>query len=176
MSAFGLISDARARQRRRQIGIVAAMISGVGGGLALTRSGIPNIGSPAITSAQSVAPAAILASAPSMGVACYRHSCDWIGLAVWLRRPALAVTATVAGQPVRLQPSSAYPQPGAKATFVGFLRHYQRVTSIHLETAPGGPTSWNGEAPVPSVQLRIRSSSGVTLDTRLHVPVQPGWG
>jgi hypothetical protein len=161
VSAFGLISDARARQRRRQIGIVAAMISGVGGGLALTRSGIPNIGSPAITSAQSVAPAAILASAPSMGVACYRHSCDWIGLAVWLRRPALAVTATVAGQPVRLQPSSAYPQ---------------RVTSIHLETAPGGPTSWNGEAPVPSVQLRIRSSSGVTLDTRLHVPVQPGWG
>lgn len=190
VSTFGLISDARARQRRRQILIVAAVISaGIAGGRAFIRSGIPLIGSPASASAESVAPAAVLSSAPSMGVACYRHSCDWVGLAVRLRRPAIAVTATVAGQPVRLQPSNAYPRPGAKATFAGFLRHYQRVTSIRLETVPGAPTAWNleenadtqwpwedGEAPLPWVQLRIRSSSGAILVTHLRVPLQPGWG
>jgi len=175
--AFGLISDARARQRRRQIVTVAAVIAaGLGGGLALIRSGSSPIGTPATPAGQSVAPAAVLSSAPYMGVACYRRSCDWVGLAVWLQRPAVAVTATVAGQPVRLQPSSAYPQRGAQATFVGYLRHYQRVTSTRLETIPGGPTSWSGRTPLPWVQLRIRSRSGATLVARLHVPIAAGWG
>ena len=39
---------------------------------------------------------------PSMGVACHVPNwigCDRVGLAVWLRRPAIAVSATIPARP-----------------------------------------------------------------------------
>jgi hypothetical protein len=113
-----------------------------------------------------------------MGVACRLGVCDWVGLAVWLRQPAVAVSATIAGRPMRLVITNAYPRSGARATFVGYLRPFRLVTHAHLAVGPG-PTGWAtslGHVPTPAVQLRIRYRNGSTLVTRLEVPLQPGWG
>jgi hypothetical protein len=101
-----------------------------------------------------------------------------VGLAVWLRQPAVAVRATIAGRPMALEVTTAYPRPGAAAVFVGYLRPYRRVTRAQL-TVGLGPTAWAtnvDRVPMPVVQLRIRYRSGAALLTRLDVPLEPGWG
>jgi hypothetical protein len=175
----GVISDARGRQRRRLIRVVlVAMCVGAGAGLIVGRTQSPPGRPLTISPVRRVAPAAVLAQAPDMGVACRLRACDWIGLAVWLRQPAVAVSATIAGRPMRLDITNAYPRPAARATFVGYLRPFRLVT--HAQLAIGsGPTTWAsslGQWPMPAVQLRIRYRGGSILVTRLEVPLQPGWG
>jgi hypothetical protein len=177
---FGVIAGARARQRRRHVAILAAAIClGVGVGLAAVRSGSPHASAPMVAATANVAPAAVLSRTPVMGVACPRRSCDWVGLAVWLRTPAVAVSATIAGQPIQLEATNAYSRAGAAATFVGFLHRYQRVTSTRLDVGDR-PTTWDVASdvrwPQEEVQLRIRSTSGSLVLTRLRVTLQPGWG
>ena len=113
-----------------------------------------------------------------MGVACrFAPSCDSVGLAVWLRRPAAAVSATIAGHSLRLTVTTAYPRPGARATFVGYLRSYRLITRVPLLVG-AGPTTWDtdGDWPSAHVQLRIDYGHGRIVLTRLDVPLQPGWG
>jgi hypothetical protein len=49
---------------------------------------------------------ALFSESPYMGVACHipnSIACDRIGLTVWLRRPALTVTATISGRSFALE-------------------------------------------------------------------------
>jgi hypothetical protein len=178
-SSASVISDARGHQRRRLIRwALLALCVGAGAGLIVSRTQTAPGGSPTLSSAKRVSPDAVLAQAPDMGVACRLGVCDWVGLAVWLRQPAVAVSATIAGRPMRLVITDAYPRSGARATFVGYLRPYGLVTKAHLSVG-SGPTGWAtglGQEPTPAVQLNIRYRNGSTLTTRLDVPLQSGWG
>ena len=55
-----------------------------------------------------------LPRAPFLGLACHptRYPCHRVGLAVWLRRPAEAVTAMLAGQTVTL-----HTRPGGRGAY-----------------------------------------------------------
>jgi hypothetical protein len=174
-----VISDARGHQRRRLIRwALLALCVGAAAGLILSRTQTTPGGSPTTSAAKRVSPVAVLAQPPGMGVACRLDRCDWVGLAVWLRQPAAAVTATIAGQPMRLVMTSAYPRSGARATFVGYLRPYRLITDARVDVGSGA-TGWAtslGRAPTPAVQLSIRYQNGSTVTTRLEVPLQPGWG
>jgi hypothetical protein len=190
----GVIEEARTRQRRQRTlaagATVAALLAaglaalvgpsglGRGPGDVFGRTPTPPGESPTASPAKRVLPAVALAQPPSMGVACRSGVCDWVGLAVWLRQPAVSVSATIAGRPVRLVMTNAYPRPGARATFVGYLRPFRLVTSARLDVG-SGPTSWAtslGQEPTPAVNLRIRYRNGRTLTTSLDLPLQPGWG
>lgn len=170
----GVISDARGRRRRRLCAIAAVTAcAGIGAGLLLAGTGSP----PAVGRAERVAPGAVLAQAPRAGVACYRHSCDWLGLAVWLRQPAVAVSATIGGHPLALERTHAYPATGARAVFAGFLRPYRLVTHVGLVAGPVAMWDVNSSQwPAATVRLRIVSPDGRILRTRVVVVLQPGWG
>jgi hypothetical protein len=178
-SSASVISDARGHQRRRLIRwVLVAVCVGAVAGLVVSRTQTAPGGSPTASSAKRVSPAAVLAQSPDMGIACHLGACDWVGLAVWLRQPAVAVSATIAGRPMRLVITNAYPRSGARATFVGYLRPYRLVTKAPLSVG-SGPTGWAtglGQGPTPAVQLNIRYRNGSTLTTSLDVPLQPGWG
>jgi hypothetical protein len=61
-----------------------------------------------------------------MAVACHipnSIACDRVGLAVWLRHPALSISATIAGAPLQLNnPDWSGPaRHGRRRMFAGFL-------------------------------------------------------
>jgi hypothetical protein len=179
-ATLGVIEDARGHRRRRRVGAVVlmAICVGVGGGVISERT----LNSPArplgVAAPEHSASAPLLSGAPFMGVAChFARSCDSVGLAVWLRRPAVAVNATIAGHSLKLTATTAYPRPGARATFVGYLRSYRLVTRVPLLVG-AGPTTWDTDRGWPSarVQLRIDYGHGRIVLTRLDLPVEPGWG
>ena len=169
--ALGVIDGARGRQRRR-LSVVAllAIFAAVAFGLGVSRSGNVWIHVPS-----RVAPDAVFSQTPDMGVACHSGACDSIGLAVWLRRPAESVSATIAGHPFGLTTWQA--RPFAPSTprkmFVGYLTPLRLITSMHLV---GPPTDWTGNWPQLLVSLRITYVSGRVVLTRLRVPLKPGWG
>ena len=136
---------------------------------------------PGEPSVVNVAPGAVLAGSPFMGVACHvpnAIACDRVGLAVWLRRPAIAVSATIDGRPLRLD-DAAWSGPmkrGRRSMFAGFLRPVGLVSMLHLATA-AGPVRWLGNnAPSPQVTLRIDDGNGRVTVTRLDVYLSAGWG
>jgi hypothetical protein len=159
----GVIDDARGRHRRRLLRVAAiAACAGAAAGAALA----PASRTPTGNALRHVAPSAVLARSPSMGVACHLGSCDRVGLLVWLRRPAESVSATIAGRPLTLE------SPNADSlTFVGYLR-YALVTHLPLAAWDWSP----GLYPQPAVVLRIDGDGGHVLVTQLRVPLEPGWG
>lgn len=176
----GVIAIARARQRRRRLALaaMAAAVSAAAFGAALAR---PLSAPPASHRAVGAAPAALLAKAPYMGVACHVAnliSCDRVGLAVWLRHPALRVTATLAGRRFALDDAlwSGPRRAGRRKLFAGFLQPAGIVTRLHVRT-PGG-RFWSGSpAPPPAqVRLRVDYGGGRVLTTRVAVDLSTGWG
>jgi hypothetical protein len=176
--ALGVIDRARERQRRR-LGIVAAIAIGaaVTASLIVSRSGDLWTGrAPPLSVPSQVAPTAVFSQAPDMGVACHAGACDSVGLAVWLRRPAVSVSATIAGHPFGL--TTWHARPFAPQTprkmFVGYLTPLRLITHMRLA---GPPSTWpTANSPHPLVLLRITYRGGRVVMTRLRVPVQPGWG
>ena len=169
--ALGVIDGARERQRRRfSVVAVLAVVAAVAFGLGVSRSGNLWIRVPS-----RVAPDAVFSQSPDMGVACHSGACNSIGLAVWLRRAAVSVTATIAGHPFGLTTWQARPfTPSTpRKMFVGYLTPLRLITSMHLV---GPPSNWTGNWPQPLVWLRITYGSGRVVMTRLRVPVKPGWG
>jgi hypothetical protein len=184
----GVIEAARRHQRRRRLVGGVALAAGVGiavgtgplfGGASAPRATLP-----VHASAVNVTPAAVLAGSPYMGVACQQPNstvCDRVGLAVWLRRPAVAVEATIAGRPLKLDNPlwSAKPHRGRRTMFAGFVQPAGLVDDLHITPDPG-PLRWwapsNGNAPSPRVSLRIDYGSGRTLVTQLNVYLSAGWG
>jgi hypothetical protein len=177
--ALGVLDDARGRQRRRlSIVAVLAICAGIAFGLIVSRSGNPwTTRTPSLRVPSRVAPAAVFSQAPDMGVACHSGSCNSVGLAVWLRRPAVSVSATIAGHPFDLTTGQARPfaPQTPRKMFVGYLTPLQLVTGMRLVNGP--PSTWpTANSPHPLLSLRITYRGGRVVMTRLRVPVQPGWG
>jgi hypothetical protein len=176
---FGVIDDARRRQRRRWLGwSLLALVTVVAVVLASDRAAPeqPRTPPPPSRPARFLPPRAVFSQAPSMGVSCGTPNstrCDTFGLAVDLKRPALSVQATVRGRAFALDDPewSGTPHRGRRKMFVGFLRHARLHDDYHL------PLLWDGPgAPSPLVRLRIDYGGGQTVRTHTHVLLRPGWG
>lgn len=182
----GVIDAAWARRRRRVaiVTVCAAVVAcGAALGIAL-RS--PHLAAVGVDGAPRSLPAAsVFSQAPYMGVACRVANstwCDRVGLAVWLRTPARAVSATIAGQPVALSATRAQPflPPLARALtmFVGYLQPAGIVSRLHA--VPEGSRGWwapsPSNAPAPRVRVRIEYAGGAVAVTTLDVALQAGWG
>ena len=116
-----------------------------------------------------------------MGVRCGVPNwigCDRVGLAVWLRRPAMAVSATIAGRAVRLDQHAVMGPAGVpRRVFDGELDHAGITSRLHVHPVPGTRQKWYGAGqPSAVVRLRIRDADGRTTITRLRVALAPGWG
>lgn len=200
LTPFGVIDAARQRQRRRRLRLsvaltlallVAVAVAGLRGAVQHSSGLISNspLGPPL------VAPAAVLSRSPYMGVHCPQPnaiSCDRIGLAIWLRRPAISVDATVAGQPLKLdwlgeEPRFASTKP--RTEFAGYLKPAGLTTRLHVKPTEGpsfdpvcdcrvGPTwvSSPRDHPDPLVRLEIRYADRARVITQLRVYLGSGWG
>ncbi len=144
-----------------------------------------------------VAPSRVLSKSPYLGVRCpipNSIACDRVGLAVWLKRPAASITATIAGAPVvldRFGDELLDPLVGHRE-FDGYLQPAGIVSRLHIHPVAGneiltkhGRTEvvvshqmWFGEgnARPPLIRLTIRYANGQTLITQLRVGLEAGWG
>jgi hypothetical protein len=118
-----------------------------------------------------------------MGVSCPASNefrCDRVGLAVWLREPALEVDAAIAGRELELDDPEWSEQPddhGRRGMFAGFLQPAGLIDGPIQVTPDDGPDRWLGSEPVSAtVDLRIVESTGETTRTTTEVNLSPGWG
>jgi hypothetical protein len=129
-----------------------------------------------------ISPSAAFTQAPYMGVHCpvaNSIACDEVGLAVWLRRPAYSVDASIAGaslplnwfgEEYRLRDLS---RP--RRAFYGYLHPAGIVSRLHVRGLTGA--MWFGEGtPSPMVWVLINYGDGHRAVTHLRVPLMAGWG
>lgn len=175
----GVIARARDHRRRRMLAIAAAAV--VAGAAAGFASSALTGSAPTVQPPQAVSSDELLAQTPYLGITCANTGCDSLGLSVWLRRPALSVTALVAGQRFRLDIRDAvqyYPALARqRRMFVGYFHARSLFSKLHVATGPfvnwwANPrTDW----PNPTVQIRVDYPDGRAVTTRLIVPLQSGW-
>ena len=184
---FGLIGNARRRQRRRYVAslILAALMTL--GGISIAWIGAGTNGSHTIGSRSRLSvithePATrAFAQAPYMGIACrlpHWIACDRIGVAVWLRRPA-TVTAMIAGQRFTLDdPAWSYvARHGDLYMYAGFLKSTGLSSRLGVAPSSKGNNSWLGaNPPSPLVRFRIDYRTGRIVSTEQHVYLSAGWG
>jgi hypothetical protein len=116
-----------------------------------------------------------------MGVLCpvpNSIACDRVGLAIWLKRPAHSVRASIDGRSFAMNRFGdqliSNRQP--RTEFDGYLRPAGIVSSMHVRPEPGTST-WLGDGtPFPTVWLLIDYGSGRFVATHLRVPLGAGWG
>ena len=117
----------------------------------------------------------LLARRPYLGVSCRLPNsirCDRVGLAVWLRRPADAVRAAIAGRRFRLDDPESSAPPRMHA---GFLRP-AGLADGPLRVPFTARGKWYGEGAV-SARVRIWvAAGGRTTTTTVRVPLRAGWG
>ena len=186
----GVIEEARARQRRHR-GAAAVAVTMVAllavvlyfashGG----RSGAGSSGSRSPAPSAQItteAAAVVFARDPDMGVACGIPNwigCDRVWLAVWLRRPAVAVSATIAGSPLKLNHPvwSGSLRNGRRMMFAGFLQPAGIIFRLHVRP-DAGIQSWLGSnQPTPTIWFRIDYGSGQIVITHEDVGLRAGWG
>jgi hypothetical protein len=112
-----------------------------------------------------------LSETPMIGVACPRQpnitTCGRIGIAVWLKRPATAATADLAGATVRLHAG------GFGGEGPAYWEGYVRLSRQRL----GLPVQWYGTKPVRFLRLHlvIRYPARTARGT-LRLQLRPGWG
>ena len=125
---------------------------------------------------------ALLSRDPYMGVSCRTPNsiaCDRVGLAVWLREPAVRVDAEIAGRALELDdPDWSEPaNADERRMFAGFLEPAGLFDGPLEVTPDAGPDRWIGRKPVSAtVDLRIIRNDGTATTTTLEVPLSPGWG
>ena len=112
-----------------------------------------------------------LARAPYVGIACPGQpnvtTCGRVGVAVWLKQPALAVSAALAGSPLRLH-AGGFGGQGPR-----YWEGYVRLSQQQLRL----PRQWAGTGPVRVLTLKLtiryrkRTESGA-----VRVQLRPGWG
>jgi hypothetical protein len=102
-------------------------------------------------------------------------SCDRIGIAVWLRKPAVEVTAAIAGRRVSLDdPDWSVPE---QLMYAGFLQPAGLIHGPLKLTADASHDRWIGREPMSvPLTLRIVRKDGTVSTTRLRARLSPGWG
>jgi hypothetical protein len=111
-------------------------------------------------------------------------ACDRIGLAVWLVKPAVRLSATVAGKRVRMAiPSRVRHAPGGyycarRCYFEGALQPAGLLTPGPLHIRPdAGRYYWEGRHPRPlRVQLVAFYPDGSSASTTRRIWLHAGWG
>ncbi len=185
----GVVGQARRRQRRRErrlaaiailtVAILAAVI------LAPSATRQPR-GSAAARAfghgAALVAAARVLSQTPYLGVSCppvgNSIACDRVGLAINLRRPATAVTASVAGWLLPLTDRGDVPAVRGlpRTEFDGFLQPAGIVHHLHV-IPDGGPNFWYGsKQPQVDIRLLINYGHADLVTTETTVVLSTGWG
>jgi hypothetical protein len=186
---LGVIEEARSRHRRRRfraaamLGILVALAA-----VLLTR-GTAHKPRPSpqtlVHPAQHIptaTPAAVLAHEPGMGVACHvpnSIACDRVGLAVWLRRPAIAVSARIAGSALNLNDSvwSGPLRNGRRTMFAGFLRSAGLLDGPLKVQPDRGRYYWIGSHEVSArVRILVNYGGGRKVETTATVGLHAGWG
>jgi hypothetical protein len=198
--AAGVIEAARRRQRRRRFRVLVALLLAIATGVAAAESLRSGEGGGGVTASPRpgwrvpfVGPSSVLSRTPYMGVACPQPnaiSCGRLGLAVWLKRPAISVDATIAGQPLSLDwfgEERRFASSRPRTAFDGYLQPAGLTTRLHVRPTEGasmdpvcgcrvGPVWYGGDAPRPVVQLRILYPDHTRVLTRLDVHLSDGWG
>jgi hypothetical protein len=129
-----------------------------------------------------VPPGHVLAETPSLGVACRvpnSLACDRVGLAVRLRAPAVAVSATIDGRPLELDdPDWSGPaRAGRRRVLAGFLHPAGLLSGPLAPQADDGPGRWVGRHEVEAgVGLTIEVTPARYVRTSMRVRLAPGWG
>ena len=173
-----------ARRRRRRRVVAAAVLVGLCAVVLLVA--IPGGERQAVRSGQpapvAADPARLLAKDPYMGVSCGRPNsvgCDRVGLAVWTRRPASAVQATVGGRSLALDDRrwSGPARRGQRRMFAGFLTHAGLRRNGPLGVRVEGGDHWTGVHPVDApVRLTVTYADGSRRTAVVRVSLSPGWG
>jgi hypothetical protein len=187
---LGVIKEARRRQRRRR-SLTAALLFAAAVGVTIVGTHRHDASPPPPSrstappppQAVMVAPHVAFWQAPYMGVACpipNSIACDRIGLAVWLRRPAVAVTASIDGTTLRLwtgpRSPSAWTSRPTNTGFTAYLQPAGLLTAFHV-TPQSGTSIWYGApTPSPMVRFRIDYGHGHVVTTQRRVPLMAGWG
>jgi hypothetical protein len=119
----------------------------------------------------------LLRRAPYLGVRCRKANsiaCDRVGLAVWLRAPALRLTATIDGRMFTLRPPAT---PGG--FWEGTLEPAGLLTpgsALHV-TPDRGRYYWEGRHPVRAVaHLAATDADGARASVYVVVDLRPGYG
>jgi len=185
----GVIEEARRRRRRRRtlaacLTLAAAAAAGAllrGGGVAHP-SHSPGAAGPAARAMSVGSAATLLSREPDLGVACgipNSFRCDRVGLAVWLRRPAASVTATVAGIPIVLDdPAWSGPaHDGRRTMFAGFLQPAGLIGGALSLRADRGRYWWAGAHPRSArVHIVAHDGAGHVSSATTTVLLRAGWG
>jgi hypothetical protein len=121
-------------------------------------------------------------------------ACDRVGLAVWLKRSAVSVNATIAGAPLALDwfGDERLLTPGVgHRDFDGYLQPAGIVSRLHVHPVEGSEfltkhgrphvivshQMWFGAGNArPLIRLTIHYANGQTLITQLRVGLAAGWG
>jgi hypothetical protein len=183
----GVIKEARRRQRhRRVLGLSIVFVSALIAAALLRAPGAvyrPHQPRPSGTGAAAPSTtSAILAREPDLGVACGVPNtirCDRIGLAVWLRRPAASVTATVAGVRIDLDdPTWSGPAlQGRRTMFAGFLQPAGMLNGPLKVRADRGRYWWAGAHPRSArVRIVVSYGDGQRSSVTRTVQLRAGWG
>jgi hypothetical protein len=199
-----LIDEAWNHRRRRYLRLMLALLTAtaigvfaaiaIQGGSGSTAGNTPSQPPRPVT----VAPSRVLSQTPYLGVKCpvaNSIACDRVGLAVWLKQPAVTVTATIAGARVALGwfGDERLLSPGfGHRQFAGYLRPAGIVSRLHIRPVKGsvvvterGRTHvrtsremWFGRtnARAPLIRVTIHYADGRTLITQLRVGLSAGWG
>jgi hypothetical protein len=122
-----------------------------------------------------------LAAGPYLGVRCPHSSsitCDTVGLAVELTKPAGRLDATVAGHAVTMVTRTGNGH-GPRGTYFDGLLHPAGLTSngpLHVQ--PDGPNGYWVGRHTPTVIVRITAHyhDGTTASRTVTAPLRPGWG
>lgn len=197
-SVTPLIEEAWEHRRRRHRALgVAALATGMVAAVVIATVGQWSPSGSSVRAPTVVAASAVLSRPPYMGVRCpgtNSIACDRVGLTVWLKRPAMSVSATIAGAPLVLNHRDEFLWPGdpPHTSFDGFLQPAGIVSRLHVRPVEGNVVykrhghyqvairhqMWFGEgssAGAP-VRLTIHERGGGTVITHVYVGLRPGWG
>jgi hypothetical protein len=157
--------------------LAAALVAGCGDDGAQRSDGAGSTGRQARVSADE-----LLSREPYVGVSCRisnSFACDRVGLAVWLRTPAVRVDAAIAARGLELDdPDWSGPvEDGERRMFAGFLQPAGLIDGPLEVTPDAGPDRWIGREPVSAtVDLWIVREGGAMDATSVDVRLSPGWG
>jgi hypothetical protein len=118
-----------------------------------------------------------------LGVRCREAnsvSCDRVGLAVWLARPAKSLVAEIEGRRVELVSPGEF-VPGKGTGWEGYLQPAGLLDPggpLEVAPEPGQPANyWSGRMPVEArIQLTATYTDGTTARRTIRAPLRPGWG